>query len=504
MRRSFYVLFSLWAVLLPGSPQNIQWIRDYGEGMKLAREDVCPMLIDFWSEQCIPCKQADKNLYNDPALIEASRDFVLIRVDIDKNPAVARRFAVEELPMKIILDPWENVLSRVQGSTTKSELIEALKRIPETFEPISDSFDFLEEDPDDVEALFEIAAFYGNAGFASQAGEFKERAERARQKLKDQVDVEQTQSEPVKPTAKPGARLENVPGELPRLVIAPEAASPKPATPTLDLPADKQLKEYLSGLKDVVLTSDQSQLDFLLMEIGQNIEEFLNSVPNTVSTEHMRREILRTNGTVSASVKQDVEYLLVVYSDASGLQRIQEDRTNRRGKPVKIKKLGRDSFVTSGFAISCVIFFPSNQKACLFRYLGRQSTEPYAHLISYTQKPEESGFKGVFVINQMPTTIWTKGIVWVDPNTYQILRMRTELLNPLPQIGLERLTTEILYGEFPFREREISLWLPREVTVTIHYSGRTFRNFHSYSDYRLFTVESHEKHQPLSQSEIPR
>ncbi len=114
------------------------------------------------------------------------------------------------------------------------------------------------------------------------------------------------------------------------------------------------------------------------------------------------------------------------------------------------------------------------------------------------------GIKEVFTINEISAPVWTMGFVWVDPNTYQILRMRTELLEPVPQVGLIRQTTEISYGEFRLGEKGLSLWLPREVTVIIDHSNGHFRNFHRYGDYRLFTVESHEKHEPISPSPAPK
>jgi thiol:disulfide interchange protein len=40
-------------------------------------------------------------------------------------------------------------------------------------------------------------------------------------------------------------------------------------------------------------------------------------------------------------------------------------------------------------------------------------------------------------------------------------------------------------------------WLPREVKVTIGWKGRTFRNLHRYSNYRLFSVETYEKRSPI-------
>jgi hypothetical protein len=71
--------------------------------------------------------------------------------------------------------------------------------------------------------------------------------------------------------------------------------------------------------------------------------------------------------------------------------------------------------------------------------------------------------------------------------------MRTDLLKPLPKVRLVRQTTEIHYGEVHFKQIPLAFWLPREVTVTVQWKGRVFRNSHRYSDFRLFNVETREK-----------
>lgn len=108
---------------LPAFSQEIQWIRSFSAGMKLARQNNRPALVDFWSEWCIPCKQMDRDPYADPGLSEASRRFVLIRVDVDKDQATAAHFGIKILPMKLFLDPRESVLREIKGFTKATEIL---------------------------------------------------------------------------------------------------------------------------------------------------------------------------------------------------------------------------------------------------------------------------------------------------------------------------------------------------------------------------------------------
>jgi len=83
-----------------------------------------------------------------------------------------------------------------------------------------------------------------------------------------------------------------------------------------------------------------------------------------------------------------------------------------------------------------------------------------------------------------------QGIAWVDSNNYQIVLLRTDLLKPLNEAGLKRSTPSTEYGEVSVRGVPGTFWLPQKVDVFISYRGKTFRNRHTYSNFRLFKVES--------------
>ncbi len=60
------------------------------------------------------------------------------------------------------------------------------------------------------------------------------------------------------------------------------------------------------------------------------------------------------------------------------------------------------------------------------------------------------------------------------------------------QIDFSRQTTDVHFAEVQFTESRLKPWLPREVAVTVAWEGRTFRNLHRYSDFKLFNVETQE------------
>ena len=129
-----------------------------------------------------------------------------------------------------------------------------------------------------------------------------------------------------------------------------------------------------------------------------------------------------------------------------------------------------------------------------FRYVGRLRIEGQDMLVvAFAQQPEKSKMVGLVIINGVSEPALVQGIAWAGSADYQIMRMRTDLLRPLSEVRLSRQTTEISYAEMHFKDAPAGLWLPQRVTVTVEWKGRTFRNSHTYSNYKRFNVATEEK-----------
>ena len=95
-----------------------------------------------------------------------------------------------------------------------------------------------------------------------------------------------------------------------------------------------------------------------------------------------------------------------------------------------------------------------------------------------------------------------KGRAWVAADTFQIVRIETDLREPVPQIKLFAEHQGIDYGPVRFKHQEISLWLPSSTDLYLDFRGRRIHRRHTYENYLLFSVQDKQNISKPKESKI--
>jgi len=253
------------------------------------------------------------------------------------------------------------------------------------------------------------------------------------------------------------------------------------------------LERAMPELRGIEPSSSQDALPAILQHVGADVQAFFSQFPNTISVEQTKQERLGRNGKVADFLDQKFHYLLLAHPEKWGLG-LEEYRADEKGARTALTGLQGGFMLTAGFASASLLFHPAYQSGATFRYLGRETIDGHpTEVVAFAQKPDKAKLMGRFNTDEATVLTLTQGLAWIDPTNYQIVRMRTDLLKPASKVRLERETTEIHFDQVQFKEIPSGLWLPREVVVTVEWKGKTFRNLHEYSDFKLFNVETQEK-----------
>jgi thiol:disulfide interchange protein DsbD len=94
---------------------GVEWSDDLEAALMLAEIEQKPVMIDFTADWCIACKELDHYTFSDPSVIEAFRNFILVRIDMTddatpENREYQQRYEIYGLPSVTFLTPSGEML----------------------------------------------------------------------------------------------------------------------------------------------------------------------------------------------------------------------------------------------------------------------------------------------------------------------------------------------------------------------------------------------------------
>lgn len=111
---------------LSGSFWTIDVTEQSFESDVVARSKEVPVVLDFWAEWCGPCKMLGPEL--ERLAREYAGKFVLAKVDIDANQALASAFGIASIPTVVAVIDGQ-IANQFTGLLPKSQIVEFLSLI---------------------------------------------------------------------------------------------------------------------------------------------------------------------------------------------------------------------------------------------------------------------------------------------------------------------------------------------------------------------------------------
>lgn len=233
------------------------------------------------------------------------------------------------------------------------------------------------------------------------------------------------------------------------------------------------------------------QIDDVLRQAGKRIEEFVGNVDRFTATELLTHESINKWGTVSSPEHRKFEYVVSVQEVAAGFLNVDEYRSSN-ATPANFP----DGVESNGLPALVLIFHPYNvgsfEMSCegLTRWNGGLAWQ-----VHFRQRKDKPNRIREYRIGLMGRSypIALKGRAWIAADTFQIRRLETDLVAPVPEIRLVADHTAIEYGPVQFKNRKVDMWLPQTAEVYYDWRGRRTYRRHSFSNYLLFAVDDKQR-----------
>jgi hypothetical protein len=232
-------------------------------------------------------------------------------------------------------------------------------------------------------------------------------------------------------------------------------------------------------------------LDDVLQSAGKRLQELVKNVDRFTATELVTDQSMSKWGMPSSPEKAQFDYIVSMEEARPGALTVEEYRERRAAS-----KEFPDAVMTSGLPALVVIFHPfyagNYDMTCegLARWNGglawqvhfRQRKDKPNTIRSYRSGPQGRGY---------PVAL--KGRAWIAADTFQVVRLETNMVEPMPQIRLAAEHVEIEYAPVRFRQGTMEMWLPASVEVFYDWKGHRVHREHRFSNYLLFSVDDKQK-----------
>ena len=108
---------------------EIQWLTSLSPALAKAKETGKPIMIDFFATWCPPCKMLDAQTYTDAKVQDRSKDWIMVRIDVDENKALAREYQIASIPTLVLLNPNGKEVAREMGFIPPAEMLAFMSRV---------------------------------------------------------------------------------------------------------------------------------------------------------------------------------------------------------------------------------------------------------------------------------------------------------------------------------------------------------------------------------------
>jgi len=229
---------------------------------------------------------------------------------------------------------------------------------------------------------------------------------------------------------------------------------------------------------------------------GERVEQLVDNVARFAAIEDLLHERLDNSGNPTTRETRKFDYAASISESRPGVLLVDEYRSEHYG----LDNLP-DQIMTKGFAALALVFHPSMrdnyQMNC--EGLSQWHGQP-TWLVHFRQRDDRPSRIQEYVIGKNSYPVKLKGRAWITADNFQIVRIESELVNPIAQARFFTEHQIAEYGPVAFEKKNLELWLPKTAEVYLDFAGHRYYRRHSFDHYMLFSVDSEQKVHEASQN----
>ncbi len=227
----------------------------------------------------------------------------------------------------------------------------------------------------------------------------------------------------------------------------------------------------------------------VLQMTSARAQELMKDVSRIAAIEQLLHEELDEVGNPIVKETRTFNYVASISESTPGFLAVDEYRAEH---------LGLDDFpgqiASSGFSSLALVFHPAlrDNFEMLCEGLGEWRGQP-AWLVHFKQRDDRPARMHDYKVGSRVYALKLKGRAWISADKFQVLRIESELMTPVPEIRLAGEHQVVEYAPVNFTKKNVQLWLPLSAEICLDFRRHRYYRKHSFDHYMLFSVDADEK-----------
>ncbi len=227
----------------------------------------------------------------------------------------------------------------------------------------------------------------------------------------------------------------------------------------------------------------------VMEESGRRVQELVDDVARFAAVEELLHQSLNDYGIPVRTETRKYNYVASISEPQPGFLAVDEFRTDRL-TPADYP----DNIASTGFAALALVFHPHMRDTFAITCEGLGDWHGQATwLVHFRQRDDRPNRIHSYKVGNQLYPVDLKGRAWITADKFQIVRIESEMLNPIPAIRLLAEHEVVEYGPVAFPRKNTSLWLPKSAEIYFNFRKHHYYRRHSFDHYMLYSVDTDEK-----------
>ena len=224
----------------------------------------------------------------------------------------------------------------------------------------------------------------------------------------------------------------------------------------------------------------------LLKGTTNQMTQFVNDLEKFTATERVEHFPVSNSLRLAKPEVRKFQYVVTVQHNRGGSFILDEFRNGSDDR----SQLPANT-ATEGLPAMALLFHPMlvNDFNFVCEGMGEWHERP-AWQVHYIQKPGQASRLRAYVTSKEVVHVALKGRVWIDPGSFQVLRLESELVEPVKEIELLNERSSIEYMPVQFQSQKEQLWLPNVAEIYVQRRDHRYYRRATFSDFKLFNVDT--------------